>query len=98
MLMRFPIIILVHVLCCAGLQAAELKEARSFEKSVKPLLEQYCYSCHGNGKSKGDLTLDNFSDKASVLKDRKTWEHVLRNVRNREMPPENKPQPTQAER
>ena len=36
----------------------------SFEKHVMPLLEHYCYNCHGNGKKKGGLALDAYKDAA----------------------------------
>ena len=72
--------------------------AAAYEKQVKPLLARYCYDCHGDAKQKADLTLQTYRDAASVTNDRKTWEKVLANLRNREMPPQNKPQPTQAER
>ncbi len=72
--------------------------APSYSKNVRPLLEKYCYSCHGNGKKKADLALDAYKDEAALLGDRRMWEKVLHNVRTREMPPENKPQPTPAER
>src|ERR1700719_904416 len=43
---------------------------------VQPFLEAYCFKCHGNGKHKGDVTLDEFKSVASILKDRKTWQAV----------------------
>lgn len=70
----------------------------SFTNSVKPLLEQYCYDCHGGGMKKGDLALDVYPDEAALLQDRRTWEKILSNVRNHVMPPEKKPQPTESER
>src|SRR5262249_27425910 len=39
-----------------------------------------------------------YTDEAAAAKDRKTWEKVEHNVRIREMPPPNKPQPSAAER
>ncbi len=36
-----------------------------FEKQVRPLLVEHCYQCHGNGKSKGELSL---TSRASILK------------------------------
>lgn len=71
---------------------------QTLAKDVAPLLNQYCYSCHGNGKKKADLALDAYKDEASVLNDRKTWEKVLHNLRTGDMPPENKPQPTPQQR
>jgi hypothetical protein len=74
------------------------KPTASFEKDVTPLLNQYCYSCHGNGKHKGDLALDAYKSTADILKDRARWEIVAHHLRSREMPPEGKPQPTENQR
>ncbi|HVY71776.1 MAG TPA: DUF1587 domain-containing protein, partial [Verrucomicrobiae bacterium] len=69
-----------------------------FEKDVQPLLAKYCYNCHGNGKKKGDLVLDTYLDSGTALGARPVWEKVTTQLRSREMPPEGKPQPTDAER
>jgi hypothetical protein len=72
--------------------------AQDYERDIKPLLGKYCYGCHGETKQKGDISLQAYENKAAVLKDRVVWEKVLHNVRASEMPPENKPQPTEQER
>ena len=88
----------VALIVCALLGLNTAQAAPTYTRNVQPLLDKYCYSCHGNGKKKADLALDAYKDEAAISKDRKVWEKVLHNVRTREMPPENKPQPTQAER
>ena len=85
----------------ASLQGAAFAAGASridFDRNVQPVLKRYCYSCHGNGKSKGDVTLDQWPDEAALVADRKTWETVVRVVQNHEMPPDKKPQPTARER
>ncbi|MBI5772210.1 MAG: DUF1592 domain-containing protein [Verrucomicrobia bacterium] len=72
--------------------------ALAYEKQVRPLLEKYCYDCHGAKKAKADLALHGYRDLAAIQKDRKVWEKVMHNIRSREMPPEDKPQPTQEQR
>src|SRR5437867_7795455 len=69
----------------------------TFEKNVKPLLAQYCYGCHGE-KKKGDLDLRIYTDARIASRDQQIFEKVLKNLQAHEMPPENKPQPTPAER
>ena len=34
------------------------KEAVNFTERVLPLLEEYCYDCHGEGAKKGDFAMD----------------------------------------
>ena len=81
--------------------AAAAREAArpSFEKDVVPFLAKHCYSCHGGGKNRGDLTLDKYQDEQAIVKDREVWENVVEMVRTGEMPPKAKgrPRPTPAE-
>jgi hypothetical protein len=65
---------------------------------VVPLVEAYCLGCHSAKKKRGDLDLSAFTTELSVLKARKTWETVQRMIRAGEMPPEDHPQPTLAEK
>jgi hypothetical protein len=69
-----------------------------FQRDIVPLLNKYCIACHSEQKKKGDLSLQAYRDSLSVVRDRSEWQKVLGNIRTREMPPSNKPQPTQAER
>ena len=69
----------------------------SFAREIKPLLQKYCYPCHGE-KKKGDLDLRIYTDEKSVAKSQAVFEKVMKNLQAHEMPPESKPQPTPAER
>jgi mono/diheme cytochrome c family protein len=85
-----------------SLRTAKVDVAKAdtqFRKEVLPLLNRYCWDCHGDGETKGDLALDSFTNATVVLRDRRTWEHVLQNVESGEMPPKKKKsQPTLDER
>src|SRR6267143_4795105 len=70
----------------------------AFQKDVTPLLTQYCYGCHGNGKKKGGVALDAYKDVQSIAKDQDVWEKVMQNLDAHIMPPENKKQPSPLER
>ncbi|MGP0067820.1 MAG: DUF1592 domain-containing protein [Isosphaeraceae bacterium] len=73
--------------------------ASSFGKDVIPFLTKHCFSCHGGGKNRGELTLDKYHDELSVVKDRDIWEKVEEMVQTGEMPPKakNRPRPTPSE-
>ena len=58
----------------------------SFRRDAQPVLERYCYDCHGNGIEKGGVRLDGFDDEAS-LRDHALWLRALKNVRAHIMPP-----------
>jgi len=57
-----------------------------FQDEIQPILDQYCYDCHGYGSDKGGVVLDGFSDEAA-LRDHKLWLRVMKNVRAKIMPP-----------
>ncbi len=71
---------------------------KEFRDEVEPLLAKYCYDCHGEGASKGDVELDAFADYTSLAKDKRFWKRVWENLHARTMPPARKPQPTDAHR
>lgn len=77
---RLPLAFLLPAALCAQ------PVMEKFKKDIQPMLETYCYSCHGDGESEGGVTLDQFKDEAS-LKDHKLWLRVLKNTRSRIMPP-----------
>ncbi|MDQ3624181.1 MAG: hypothetical protein M3463_17115, partial [Verrucomicrobiota bacterium] len=81
------------ILCSSRASAAP-----DFAREVKPLLENYCYGCHGKGKKKGGVTLDQFTTAEAAIQDQKTWGAVLENLRTGVMPPEEEKQPTLEER
>lgn len=77
---------------------AEEEAAKDFAKDVRPLLELYCWDCHGDGADKGGLNMDDFTDEASVLAARKIWSGVQFHLEQWTMPPEKRDQPTPEER
>ncbi len=65
----------------------------AFEIDVLPFLTQHCFSCHGNGEAKADLTLDKYKDGMSLIRDRKVWDNVVNMLEKGEMPPTENPRP-----
>lgn len=77
---------------------AQVHEAEFHEK-IEPLLQDYCYDCHGDGSAKGDFSLDGFTNLTSHLQDHDLWQRVWSNVRTELMPPSDKrSQPAPEER
>jgi hypothetical protein len=54
---------------------------------IQPVLERYCYSCHGEEKQKGDLDFRVYGDFGRVMESREVWGRVLERVQANEMPP-----------
>ena len=64
----------------------------SFEEKALPLLEAYCYDCHGDGMDKGDFSMDEFEDLSKHLGDVDHWIAVYKNVQSQIMPPSDEDQ------
>jgi mono/diheme cytochrome c family protein len=69
-----------------------------FDTSAAPFVKKYCIACHSGASPQAGILLSKDKDAAGVLKNRKTWEAVTRNVSDRHMPPPGAAQPTDAER
>ncbi|MDB6069004.1 MAG: Protein of unknown function (DUF1587)/Protein of unknown function (DUF1592)/Protein of unknown, partial [Verrucomicrobiales bacterium] len=78
---------------------AQAPAAGTFAREVLPVLQKYCWDCHGDGAHKGELNLDSFKDESGVLKERKLWAGVMFHIDQWTMPPAKKSdQPTPQER
>jgi len=62
----------------------------SFEKDILPILEDYCYHCHGDGKKKGDLSLEIFKTEKDIQQNYKISEQIFKYVLAGEMPPKDR--------
>jgi hypothetical protein len=66
--------------------------ADDFTTGIRPLLAEYCLTCHSTAKQKGELDLEVFSSLDAVKKHPAVWQKVLEQLADGEMPPKNKPQ------
>ncbi len=74
-------------------------ETATFEKDIHPMVEKYCYECHGDGEHKADIAMDKYKTLADVPQDVKTRELVLDKLHRHEMPPDDAgDQPSEPER
>lgn len=91
----FPTVATVLIVLAAPAPAA----GPDFSRDVHPVLAKHCFKCHGDQKRpRAGLSLSKFQNDTEARADRETWQAVLDSVRGMEMPPENEPQPTAAER
>ena len=88
----------VLVTLCPCRSGAAERVAGRFDQQIRPILEDYCYACHGNGLKKGGVVLDELGVDQARLRDHDLWWRVLKNVRAGIMPPAGKPGPTDHER
>ncbi len=72
--------------------------AADYADHVRPILTQYCLSCHSKEKKRGDLNLERFDTLDAARKDPSAWQAVWEKLDAGEMPPGKAPQPSLEER
>ncbi|MGC6505512.1 MAG: DUF1592 domain-containing protein [Coraliomargaritaceae bacterium] len=73
-------------------------EAKYYVEHIQPLMDQYCYECHGLDKQKGNVRLDKLHWDMIGGPDAEGWHTVLDQINAGEMPPAGKAQPDDAQR
>lgn len=74
--------------------AEETTDQGRFSREVKPILQDFCYDCHGDGASKGGVAFDGFESETAIRNNRDLWQHALKLLRADIMPPFRKSQPS----
>ena len=70
----------------------------TYEHDIQPLIQKYCFACHGNGKAADNVALDKYKTGAEVKAAARQWRAVKSQLDRKSMPPRQQPQPTDAER
>ena len=68
------------------------KEALYFKNNIRPIVETYCFECHGAEKQKGDMRLDTLHWNMMNGRDAERWHSALNVINLGEMPPKKKAQ------
>lgn len=82
----------------AAQTAPALRGQETYDKQVKPLLEQFCFDCHSDGVRKGKFALDEHKDYGELKSDLKHWDHVRQMLNTHVMPPLDKDAPSLEQR
>jgi hypothetical protein len=84
-------------LYCANAGAEGTQPHPEAWHSVLPVLQNSCYDCHGNGKSKGGVDLQRLEKDPAFATEFELWTKVQASLDSGEMPPEDakKPLPEQ---
>jgi hypothetical protein len=64
-----------------------------FKKTVAPIVEKFCLSCHSGQEGKGGIDFDR-EDVAALVKDKTVWLKALKMIQAEMMPPKGKRRPT----
>lgn len=83
-----------------ALTADDLAKAKDLdlEKDVAPLMKKYCFECHGNDTSEGDLNIQQLITKTPLVSSKRRWINVIEQTKNHVMPPSDADQPSSVER
>ena len=96
---QFAAVLVAATSCGFSTLGAEAKTSQSyFDSSIRPVLQEYCITCHSTEKQKGELDLERFTAVSAVKKEAKVWQSFIEQISNNEMPPKDKPQPTPEQR
>ncbi|MBT5705343.1 MAG: DUF1587 domain-containing protein, partial [Verrucomicrobia bacterium] len=66
----------------------DLQLANQFKDQVKPFIDAFCIDCHGLEKPKAKFSLTPFQTLEDVVQGHLHWDHVIDNLKEGEMPPE----------
>ncbi|WP_367874448.1 DUF1592 domain-containing protein [Luteolibacter sp. Populi] len=80
------------------LPAVAMAGEAEFAAGIRPLMKEYCISCHSAEKHKGDLDLERFETLDAAMREPKVWQQVVEQIESGEMPPEKKRQPSAEQR
>ncbi len=102
--MRRPTTLTISILAILSSLFTELhsdeipRGVQGHASHIAPFFKQQCVRCHGDSKQKGEITLHDLPGDFSADPDVDRWEAVLEMLDRGEMPPEDQPQPTAADR
>ncbi len=68
-----------------------------FQQDILPLLETYCFECHGDKKIKGGVNFVEMTTEAKAQLHYKDWENAIQALHAGEMPPDAAEQPKASE-
>ncbi len=69
-------------------------EVPDYSSTGRDFVVKYCLKCHNDTERNAELSLAGYQESASLVKDRRIWDKVLKMVVSGEMPPQDAPRPT----
>src|SRR5712691_11203712 len=93
--MHFREFVGASIVVAIGLSASAARAAEPMDPKITAFFTKYCLECPGIEKPKGDLRLDRLSSDLAVDANRKRWSMVRDRVLAGEMPPKEKPRPSE---
>ena len=96
--MRYIIVPLSLVLVLGGLFQRPVASSENAFTATKQVLNQYCFDCHGESGAEANVNLEAMVAAPEFSQRFKSWDLVVEMIREKRMPPQDMPQPSDAER
>ena len=80
------------------LAAEPAKSVDDFQQRIQPVLQTYCFDCHGRKETAGKVNLTEFSSWKDLEKRPQLIEKMIDALDKNEMPPEDSQQPSETQR
>ena len=91
-------ILFVTLIFSSSVKAQDFSaKGNDFNKNIKPILQVYCYDCHGLKKTKGKVNLTDYKTWSDLEKNPELIEKLIGVLGKNEMPPEDNKQPSHAQ-
>ena len=95
--MRYIIVPLSLVLVLGGLFPHPVASSENALTATKQVLNQYCFDCHGESGAEANVNFEAMVAAPEFSQRFKSWELVAEMIREKRMPPQDMPQPSDAE-
>lgn len=93
-----PLILIAATAITISTLTTTVANAEPFEANANEVLQEFCTDCHNHQKSKGKVNITGLIEANAFGEDFRTWDLVNAMLREKEMPPEDEPQPSPAQR
>ena len=80
------------------LAAEPAKSVDDFQQRIQPVLQTYCFDCHGRKETAGKVNLTEFSSWKDLEQRPQLIEKMIDALDKNEMPPEDSQQPSETQR
>ena len=69
-----------------------------YETHIRPIVEFFCFDCHNEDETKGDLNLERFATENDAMNALAVWQRIAKRIQAGEMPPKKRMQPNDEEK
>ncbi|XOV93566.1 MAG: DUF1592 domain-containing protein [Bacteroidota bacterium] len=75
-------------LLLVGVGVCEEDDQVVYAENIKPLIEQHCYKCHGNERTRAGINLEKYKTTKDIYREGHIWLRAFDQVKSGEMPPD----------